>query len=434
MGRSVGLLRGQLSRLLVDIAPLRESQPFRMLFFARTASLLVYGVLGVAVSLQVFALTQSSFHVGAVGFAAAGGTALGLLFGSPMADRYDRKPQMVWSRLAFLCTVLALLANALLAEPRLWLVYLAAGLGGLAGGFSAPALMAAAPTLIAREHLAAAGALTAIGIETGAIIGPPVAGLLIAGPGFAFCYAFVAIGAAITPVLLARLPPLPPKSADDAGLCGPHLLDALVFFRTHPVVAGLLATDFLTCLFIVPHVLIPQLAFDIFAGGTAYASLLYTAPAVGGLLAALTSGWTRHVRQPGRVLLLLTACWGLCVAVTATAPDIGSAAALFGLMGFFGAAGEILRGALLQCHVPDRLRGRVFGLWLLQSSAAPAIGGFQTGAASRAFSVPTVLAVGGAASMVATMAVRVAFPSLLSAKIEKIAQLPSLAESAAHQP
>ncbi|KAI95566.1 hypothetical protein T281_04730 [Rhodomicrobium udaipurense JA643] len=415
----MALLRVRLSRLLVDIAPLRQSAPFRLLFIARTASLLVYGVLAVAVSLQVFALTQSSFHVGAVAFAAAGGTALGLLVGAPMADRYDRKPQMVWSRSAFLITMLILLGNACLEHPHLWVIYLAVSLGGIAGGFSSPALMAAAPSLLPREHLAAAGALTAIGLQTGAIIGPPIAALFIAGPGFAFCYAFVVVGAAITPVLLSCLPSLPPERGHEGDRSSPGLAGAVAYLKSNPLVVALLATELATTLFVAPQVLIPKIAIDTFAAGAAGASLLYTAPAIGGLIAALTSGWTRHVAQPGRMLFWATICWGLCAACVSSGQTIESTSFLFGLLGFFSSIAQILRVALLQCSVPDPFRGRVFALWLFQSNAGPAFGGLQTGMVAGASSVNLALVAGGAACIAATVAISAAFPALRNASLTR---------------
>lgn len=398
-------------RLLIDIAPLRASRSYRLLFCALSASLLVYGVLGMAVSWQIFSMAGSSLHVGLAGFFAGAGMVAGSFTGGALADRYDRRRLMLGSRIAFLAMVLLLLVNAMLASPILPVVYGAATAGGFIGGVSSPALLASVPSLIGREHLTAAAALAAMMAQIGAIVGPFIAGMLIAGPGLVFCYAVVALGVTLTPVLLWFLPPLPPLRTEPAP--GLHAVaESWRFLKASPTVPALLMIDFAAFLFATPNVLTPQLGAQVFGDGPATVSLLYAAPAVGAFIAASSSGWTGRLRRTGGVLAMMVATWGAAIGLAGVAGDLTAMLLLFCLAGFCGTIAEILRGALLQRHTPDHLRGRVSSLWVIQASVGPALGGVQMGAVARLFSPAAALIFGGAACVASVGLICSAFPAL----------------------
>lgn len=415
---SNGRTKYRAGRLLVDISPLRESRPYRLLFAARAASLLVYAIESVAVSWQVFVLTGSSLQVAAVGFCLAASMAGGLLIGGPLADRFDRRLLMFWMRSVYLGAVGLLLANATLPSPSLCAIYLAAIASGLAGGVSAPALMAATPSLVGRERLPAAMALVAMVAPIGAILGPSLAGMLIAGPGLVFCYVIVLAGAGLTPILLWLLPPLaPPRDVSLQGFFA--FAEVWRFLHATPLITGLLLIDMAALLFAMPQVLIPEIATEIFAGGPRTAGLLYTVTAVGALVAGLSSGWIIHAARPGIALVVMILLWGTAILGAGLSGGFTAVALYFGLAGFAGASAEILRGALLQLHTPDDLRGRISSIWLMQSTLGPALGGMQMGLVPRHFSPALALVFGGAACVVCAGAASFALPAIRSARFNR---------------
>ncbi len=403
----------RLARFVVDIGPLRTNPGFRLLYLARTVALMVYGINAVAVAWQVHALTQSSLHVALVGFCLAGGQLAGLVFGGRLADRHDRRTLMVGSRIAYVGVVGLLLGNTLLPQAHVGAIYLAALAGGLSSGIGAPALMAVLPSLVARGQLAAAGALSAIALQLAALIGPIMAGLLIAGAGLASCYAVVMAASAITPLLLARLPRLnaaraadePPGKGQEQGHGAlAEWRDGLRFIRRSPVISGMLLLDLTASLLAMPFVLLPQIASETLGGDAALVGVLHAAPALGALAAALSSGWTRTLRRPGRVLAATAVLWGLAVAAAGLTGSLWMMLACLALAGSADTVGDIVRGALLQQHTPDALRGRVSACWLLQSALGPALGGLQMGYVARRFAVSTALLAGGCACVVGSLA------------------------------
>src|SRR5690606_24906513 len=132
-----------LSRFLLDISPLRESRAFRYAYAARAATVLVTGMLLVSASTQLFKLTGSSVYVAFLNVAMAAPMVIALILGGVLSDRMDRRTLMVWSRSVYVISVLIFVLNALLPAPLVWPIYVAAAIGGAAGGISVPAMMAA---------------------------------------------------------------------------------------------------------------------------------------------------------------------------------------------------------------------------------------------------------------------------------------------------
>ncbi|MFT0849193.1 MFS transporter [Achromobacter sp. F4_2707] len=401
--------------LAPDISPLRESAAFRSLYIARTVSLLSISILAVVVAWQVYGLSESSLHVAGVSVGLAIGSLIGLIWGGTLADSSDRRRIMIWGRAAYVLVVCLLWANSLRPEPGLTLIYAATLLSGFTSGISAPALMAALPRMVPGKYLAAAGALNALAMELGRLVGPLIAGALLARSSVAACYGVVFVGAVLVPVFLARIPRdcLLPEDADasqDAvGAPTPMPLfrqwvEGLRYVGQNRVVGGLLALDLVAMLFVSIYALMPELGEVVLNGGPEMVGYLYAAPAVGALLVAVSSGWTRTLARPGRVVICCTFMWGLAVmlaGISSSAAEGGYSWApwlvlvFLAITGMADTASDIVRGALLQIHTRDSLRGRVSALWLLQGYLGPAIGGMQAAGVATLWSPSRALIIGG---------------------------------------
>ncbi|WP_337172875.1 MFS transporter [Gemmatimonas aurantiaca] len=408
--------------MLLDISPLRTSRDFRLLFTARTISIVAVGVISVAVGWQVFDLTGSSWHVGLVNLCLAIPMTIGLMVGGVLADRFDRRRLIVSSRSVYIAVAAIFLVNTLLPRPQLWLIYLASTIAGAINGISAPALMAAMPSLVQRAQLAAAGALITVSTQVGAMLGPSVAGVVIGTWGLTLCYALVGIGAVLTPLLLARMQPLP---AGPRAPLGPvaALRESWHFTRTHAVVGALLLLEIPVALFASPGSLFPELATTRFANSgllfghgvvdaAVIAGWLYSAPAIGALASSLLSGWTSRTGKAGGMLILTTALWAVGTIGLGVAPSTTVAVLALAVAGAGRALSEILRRALLQMHTPDGLQGRVGSLWLVQAAVLPSMGMALAGAAARWWPAHQVVTVGGLIAFLGTLGVVIAFPSI----------------------
>ncbi|MFI6289975.1 enterobactin transporter EntS [Nonomuraea sp. NPDC050790] len=410
----------RLGHLVIDITPLRAARDFRYVFAARMVSLVGIGVTGVALAMQVYGMTGSSLHVSLINLSLGGPLLAGTLAGGVLADRMDRRLLIVGSRAGAAAGFAVLAVNAFLPEPRLWVIYLSAGLIGLADGLSETALMAAVPALVGRDKLAAAEALTSITTQVGTIAGPALGGLLVAGPGFGACYTLTCVTTVLTTVLLLMLRPLRP----DGDVAEAHPLRAIAegirFARRDRVIGGVILLDLSGTLLATPYALFPAYVAEHYGGDAATAGLLYSAPAAGALLAALASGWIGRVSRPGRVLIGAAALWGLAVAgfgASAWLPvSLPLALAFLAVSGVGQVISEVLAGALVQSRTPDRLLGRVSSLWLTEATVGPALGNVVAGGLARLVPPGGAAVIGGLACVAGVAALAVSNPALRRAR------------------
>ncbi|MDQ3406435.1 MAG: MFS transporter [Actinomycetota bacterium] len=407
----------RLGQLVLDVSPVRGNRDFTMLLTSRTTWLLGIGATAVAVAVQVFDITGSSTPVALVSLVLGVGLLVGFLIGGVLADRMDRRRLAVLSSLGATIGFAGLAVNAALPEPTLWVVFVFAGAHGVVDGIGESALTAVVPTLVRGDQLASAGALLAVTTQLGAITGPLLSGLLIGGPGLVACYITATCLALATTGLLAMMRPLPqaPAVEGEIGAEG-TLREAFRFLRGNRLVSALLLVDLGAMLFAMPGALYPQLASERLGGGPELVGLLYAAPATGALIGSIMSGWTSTVRRSGLTLIGVAALWGVAAAGVGLSTHLGLVLFLLGLGGLADVISEILRRAMLQGNTPDRLQGRVGGLWLAQTITGPALGGVVTSFGASLVGPGPAIAIGGGVCVLSVLVVAALYPELRRAR------------------
>jgi len=401
----------RIGQIAIDVAPLREGKDFRLLFAGRSISMAGNAVATTAANWQVYELTRSSLAVGMVTLAGSAGMFSGLLAGGMLADRHDRRALMLVSRAPLAALAALLMINSLLPHPALWAVYVLVLLLGGLSGLGSPAGAAAVPALVGTERLAAAAALNAMGSQLGQLGGPAIAGLLIAGPGLAACYAIDAACFAIFGITVWFIRPLPPTVR--AGRPGLRSMgQGLRYVRHNAVVGGMLAVDTSAMIFGMPAALFPAVASQHFHGGSATFGLLAAAPGLGAMVGAATSGWTGRLRRPGIVVIAAGLAWGAAIVGFGLSGSLALALAFLALAGMADLISEVLRNALLQHYTPDELRGRVSSLYLAQVTTAPSLGNVEAGLVAQLFSVGVSVVSGGLACVAGALVLGAINPAL----------------------
>jgi MFS transporter, ENTS family, enterobactin (siderophore) exporter len=406
----------RIGQIAIDIAPLRASRDFRRLFFGRFISMAGNAVATTAANWQVYGLTHDSLAVGLLTLADSAGMLIGLLAGGMLADRHDRRTLLMAVRLPQALLAALLMVNSLLSRPALWPIYLIAFGIGLLAGLSAPASTAATPALVVDDKLPAAAALNATASQLGNLGGPAIAGLLIAGPGLASCYAINAACFAVFGLAMLSVRPLPPTTrAQRPGLRS--LAEGLKYVRHNGVVGGMLLVDTSAMVFGMPSALFPALARGHFHGGPATFGLLVAAPGLGAMIGAATSGWTGHIRRPGLVVIGAGIVWGAAIAAFGLVRSLPVALVFLALAGMGDLISEVLRNALLQRFTPDELRGRVSSLYLAQVNTAPALGNVEAGTVANLISPTFSVVSGGLACVTGALVLGAAIPALRGARL-----------------
>lgn len=384
------LLHRLLRVAALDITPLRRHRDFRMLYAGRLVSSFGNMITGVAIPYQAYMMTRSSLAVGLFGLVQLVPLLTLAFLGGALADAFDRRRLVQLTELALAMLSAVLLINALLPRPQLWLLYVVAALASGLDAFQRPALDALLPRLVERDELTAAGALEELRGTLSMVLGPAAAGLLIATIGLPSTYGvdvatfIVSLGA----LRLMRAVP-PPLDADRPSVR--RVVEGLRYARGRPELMGTYLVDFVAMFFGMPSALYPALAAQ-FAhedGHLAAATILgflWAAPAAGAFLAALTSGWSRHVHRHGLAVIVAAGVWGLAIAAVGVAPSLPLAVVFLAIAGGADALSGLFRGVIWNTTIPDDLRGRLASIELVSYSSGPLLGDVEAGAVASTFS------------------------------------------------
>lgn len=384
-------------RFIVDTTPLRESSQFRLLYVGQLVSATGSQVTQVAAPVQVYQLTGSSFAVGLLGLAQLVPLIVGSIIGGALADQHDRRKLLLIAQILLAATSAGLVVNALAPSPQLWVIYVLTALSAGFSGLDNPTRSAATPTLVRRDLLASALALNQLMWQTCLVVGPALAGIMLARIDVAFAYAFdvgtfvVAIGA-----LLLMRPILPIGGGTKASRSS--VMEGIRYLAGKPALQGTFVIDVNAMVFGMPRALFPALGLTVYAGGAlngeTVVGLLYAAPAAGALLAALTSGWLGKVDRQGRAVVLAVVVWGAAIALFGLARWLPLALACLAVAGAADVVSAVFRNSVLQLTVPDRLRGRLSSIHIAVVTGGPRLGDVEAGTVA-ALAGPTFSVVSG---------------------------------------
>jgi MFS family permease len=392
-----------------DLAPLRRSREFRLLYAGQAAAYAGAMVTFVAMPYQAYHLTGSSLVVGLLSFTELVPLLVAGILGGTLADALERRRLILVTQGALGAGTAVLAVNALLWH-QLWVLFLLGALNTGAAGLQRPSLEVMVPRLVAHDDLPAAAALSGLLGNVAAIAGPLAGGVLIGAAGLPVAYAVdgAACGAALA--IFAWLRPSPPvPGAGRPSLRG--TLAGLRYARSRPELMGTYLIDIGAMFFGAPYALFPQIAAGL--GGPAVLGLLYAAPAAGGVIVSLTSRWTRHVHRHGRAIVLAVCGWGAGIAAFGFAPDLLLAVAALAAAGGADMVSGLFRMTMWNQTIPARLRGRLAGIEMISYTTGEPIGNLESGVvASLTGSVRIAIVTGGLACLVGAVAVTLALPAL----------------------
>lgn len=306
------------SRLLIDLAPLREHREFRWLWSGELISEIGSWISTTLVYIQVFRLSgQNNLAVGAVGLVQL----IPLLFSSlvlaVLIDRHDRRRVLQIATGVQCAASIVLFTTAFFDLNSLLLVYLATGLTAGAGGVAHATRVAITPSLVPEELLPSAISLNQAMWNSALIAGPAMGGL-IAGSSLALGYGIDVVSFAAAFIGLWALRPRPASSAEE-GAVRPGVLSGLRYVRNQRVLLGSFGIDLVAMTFGMPRALFPSLAASRFDVGERAVGYLLAAISIGALLGSLSSGWTRTVQRQGRAVVAAVVVWGVAIAAFAAA-------------------------------------------------------------------------------------------------------------------
>ena len=383
----------------IDVGPLRHRE-FRLLYAGQAVSFAGSMITYVAIPFQVYDLTGSTLVVGLLGLAELVPLLGTALLGGALADAHDRRRLVLLADATLLVLALVLVANALLDDPHVWLLFVVAAGMSAAGGLQRPPLDAMLPRLVPREELAAASALDGFRGNAGQIVGPALAGVLIATAGLGVTYAVDAASFLVSLAALARMRAVPPPpEAAPPSLA--RVREGVRYALSRQELTGSYAVDINAMLFGIPIALFPAVADR--HGGPELLGLLYAAGPVGAVLFTLVSGWVARVHRHGAAIALSAGAYGAAIVVFGLAGPLPLALAALAAAGAADMSSVIFRATLWNQTIPDHMRGRMAGIEQLSYSIGPTLGTTRSGVVASVTSVPFSIASGGAVCVAGTV-------------------------------
>ncbi|MET7711127.1 MFS transporter [Streptomyces sp. NPDC005407] len=404
-------MASKLSAILPDLSPWRSSRDFRLLWIQGLVTYFGSFMAMVALPLQIKDLTGSPLAVGVMGAVELVPLVVFGLYGGALADAVDRRKLILGTEAGLCLLAVILLVNALLPDPMLWPLYLvAAGVSALVG-MQRPALDSLMARIVPHDQLTAAAALNALRWQLGAIVGPALAGLVVAYAGHAPAYAITVGGFVASVLLCLRLASAPPAhDAEKPSLRG--IAEGARYAWSRPVLLGTYAIDLAAMFFAFPNTIFPFLADDLDAEWAL--GLMYAAGSVGSVLLSLTSGWTSRVRRHGLFVVFGAAGWGMAIAAAGWFSNVW----LVLLCLVFAGAGDMLSGlgrsTIWNQTIPEELRGRLAGIEVLSYSVGPQLGQVRAGAMADWTGTRPAIWSGGVACVASVGLLAVALPKLLT--------------------
>jgi MFS family permease len=375
---------------------MRRSRNFRILIAGQGISTLGSQLTAVAVPYQAFRITHSSLTVGLVSLAQLVPLLVCSLIGGAIADAHDRRKVLLITESLLALTSVGLAVNGGLDEPSLWpLFVLSAAAGGIAG-FDRPAFNAAIPRMVGQDDLAPAFALWQAQFQLGLVIGPAVAGILLASGGLATVYWLDVATFVVSLASVLALRPMPPVG----GGVRPGwkaIAEGFSYVRGRQVIQGVYLLDINAMVFGMPRALFPALGLDVFHGGAKAVGFLYAAPGAGALAGALTTGWVKSVRRQGRAVIVAVLLWGIAIVGFGLARELWIALVLLAVAGWADVLSAVFRSTILQSRVPDTLRGRLSAIQIAVVQGGPRLGDLEAGVVAEAFGVTFSVVSGGLA-------------------------------------
>jgi len=329
---------------------------------------------------QVYLLSRSTTITGMVGLAQAVSLLVLSPLGGAYADRLDRRRLLQATQL--LALVVAGALTVLTEAGRATTVEVLASvlLTTAAGTFDQPARQALIPAMVPREELPQAFALLNPSRELAVLLGPALAGLLIAAHGPGLMYAVDAATYAVLVVVLGfiRTPRLVPEARRRS--VWRDIIDGAAFVKGRPVVWLMMSLDLSATLFGAYRVVLPALALTVLHAGPTGYGLLSAAPSAGALIATYpVFRVMARSTSLGRIVLAASAGYGLATLALAQSPGLTLALAAGLLIGAFDALATTIRQAAVQLETPDTMRGRVSAIYQMASRGGPALGDVNIG-------------------------------------------------------
>lgn len=386
---------------------------FQLFFSGQMISLVGTWMQTIAQSWLVYRLTGSSLLLGVVGFAGQIPVFLLAPVGGVAADKWNRHRVVIGTQASSMILAFILATLTLLHIVRVWEIVVLASLLGAVNAFDIPARQSLLIDMVGREDLMNAIALNSSMFNGARVIGPAIAGLLVAWIGEGWCFFANAVSyiAVIAGLLMMKLGPLRQMITDASPF--EHIAEGFRFVRrTKPILALILLVGLVSLVAVPYSVLMPIFADRVLHGGARGLGILMGTTGVGALLGALTLAMRRGVHGLGRWVGISAMSFGVSLILFSFSKWFWLSIILLVPVGYSVMLQMSSTNTLIQAMVPDELRGRAMAAYTMMFMGMAPMGSLFAGALAARIGAPWTVAIGGMGAVVGSIAYLRKLPKL----------------------
>ncbi|MFC1804467.1 MFS transporter [Candidatus Omnitrophota bacterium] len=386
---------------------------FRIYWIGMFVSLVGTWIQIIALSWLVFQLTDSEFLLGVTGFLSFIPVFLLSLFGGVAADRMNKRSILLFTQTVFMCLAFILAALTHLQIVRVPHIMFIALLSGVVMAFDAPSRQAIIVELVGKRYLLNAVALNAVAFNSSRMIGPALAGILVATIGMSGCFYINGISflAMIVALLAIRI---------DSGRMGAaknslskDLAEGLEFIRRHRAILILISMVGVTSLFGISYmILMPVFARNVLLVGMKGLGFLMSAVGIGALIAGLILAGLGDFPHKGRLLVFSSITFSISLILFSLSKSYLFSLGFLVLLGWAGVTTTAIINSLLQRLSPDEVRGRVMSAFMFTFAGIMPFGNLLAGSLAEAIGAPLTVALGGAICGLFFLIINLRFPDI----------------------
>jgi MFS family permease len=384
----------------IDLTPLKIYRNYRWLYLGQMISFMGSMITYVAIPFQMYQLTQSTFYVGLLGVVQLVPLVLSGIWGGALADSLNRRKLAIMMAAASATGNLLLMLFTLSGSTNHYWLFLLSGLMAIGKGLERPAMEALTQQLVELKDLPKVSTLQSFKNTSGLILGPALGGILISNVGIAATYFADFLTYLLSIICLWQLKDIPElkfrKKVSFAAIA-----EGFRYAWSRPDLLGTYLVDMVAMTFAYPNPLFPAIAMSL--GDASKLGWLYSAPAVGAMLATLTSGWTHRAIYHGRIIAITALLWCVGIFAFGLSTNFYLALIFLGLAGGVDMISGIFRATIWNETIPQEYRGRLASVEMISYSSGPLLGNTFMGALADEVGMASALSWGAVAGSISVI-------------------------------
>lgn len=398
--------------MIAKYFPAFKSRDFTIFWFSDFIARVGTQLLTVAISWQLYLLTHSAFALGLIGVSQAVPMLLCNFFGGAIADAYNRKKILIitgWL-LAAISILLGLATFFHFISPTI--IYVIIAVKAAVTAFNLPAYGSILPSIVDKSELTVAASTFGLQEDMAEMIGPAVAGFLIAGIGVGNVYFLDGLSTVIAVVALFWMAYSGDSSGEKSEISFAAVKEGYTFLVSKKVMWSSMLLDTLSVLFASSIILMPIFANDILHVGSQGLGLLYAAPAIGGLIMGIILSQGVKIYRQGKVLLSVVAIYAFATIIFGLSKSFAVSLLALVILGGANLVSVTIRSVIRQVFTPDNLRGRLYSFYSFFWIAGDYTGDIEAGFIAQLIGAPLAVIIGGVGALLVVGSMAIFNPEL----------------------